>query len=202
MQERPPKQLVFGPVIVEWDSAYKFPIVVDLETPGRFITLCEIRYRYGTGDYCLPIKEDYSFDGASIPWLIRIVPGFARLDWHLLAALPHDYVIDHPQLLPRSIADGIFVEVLVALAESRKGTGGFLRWVQSYLMYCAVWSWNILTRIQNPPNSKHAKPPEQVVQPPPQIPLAPPALATSIAKEITKEETAEAPCHAGVVDRQ
>jgi hypothetical protein len=162
----------------------------------------EIRYRYGKGDYYLPIPADYGFDGASIPWLVRIVPGFQKLDWHLLAALPHDYVIDHPELLPRSVADGIFVEVLVALAEHRKGAGGFLRWAQGYLMYFAVWTWNILTRIRHPPNSNLAKPPEQIVAPPESVPSAPPALATSIAKEITKEETAEAPRSVGVVDRQ
>lgn len=196
-----PKQLIFGPVVVEWDARYKFPIAVDLETTGRFVTLCEIRYRYGTGDYFLPIRADYGFDGASIPWLIRIVPGFQKLDWHLLAALPHDYVIDNPQLLPRSIADGIFVTVLVELAEHRKEGRGILRKLQGYLMFFAVWSWNILTRIRNPPNNDWAKPPEQIIVPPPEVPAAPPEIATSIAKENTREETAEAPHVAGRIDK-
>jgi hypothetical protein len=196
------KQLVFGPVVIEWDDRFKFPIVVNLEETDKFLLLTEVRYRYGKGDYYLPIPAGFQFDGASIPWLIRIVPGFAKIDWHLLAALPHDYVIDNPQLLPRSVADGIFVSVLVELAQHRKGADRFVKRVQGHLMFFAVWSWTILTRIRNPPNNGWAKPPEQIVAPPASVPSAPPALATSIAKEITMEETAEAPRSVGVVDRQ
>lgn len=189
----PPKQLIFGPVIVEWDASYLFPIVIDLSKTNRFVVQCEVRYRYGKGDYYLPIPAGYEFDGASIPWLIRIVPGFAKLDWHLLAALPHDYVIDHPQLLPRSVADGIFVSVLVALAEHRKDSRGFTKKLQGYLMFFAVWTWTIVTRILHPPNNLEAKPPEQLVQPPPSAPCVEPETAVSIVKEETKEQTATPP---------
>lgn len=194
----PPKQLIFGPVIVEWDSAYVFPIVIDLSKHNWFLTQCEVRYRYGKGDYYLPIRAGYGFDGASIPWLIRLVPGFAKLDWHLLAALPHDFVIDNPDLLPRSVADGIFVSVLVALADNRKDSGGFIRKLQGYLMFCAVWSWTIGTRILHPPNNKEARPPEQLVQPPPSAPCVRPDDAVSIVKEETKEQTATPPPPVGV----
>jgi hypothetical protein len=189
-----PKQLIFGPVIVEWDPPYLFPILIDLSKHNWFVTQCEIRYRYGKGDYFLPIRAGYGFDGASIPWLIRIVPGFAKLDWHLIAALPHDYVIDHPELLPRSVADGIFVSVLVALAENRKDANRFITKVQGYLMYFAVWTWTtIVTRIRHPPNNYEAKPPEQVLQAPPTAPCVEKEEAVSIVKEETKEQTSTPP---------
>ena len=184
-----PKQLVFGPVVIEWSARYKFPIAVNLERVGYFTTQCEVTYRYGDGDYFLKIKEDYTFDGATIPWLIRIVPGFAKLDWHLLAALPHDYVCDNPSLLPRSVGDGIFVSVLIALAENRMDASKRMTKFQGYLMFLAVWTWTVVTRIANPPNQK-AKPPVAVVVKDPDVS---PEDALSAITESTKEETSEAP---------
>lgn len=192
----PPKQLVFGPVVIEWDAHYRFPIAVDHERPGWFVTQCRVIYRYGDGEYFLPIREDYSFDGASIPWLIRIAPGFAKLDWHLLAALPHDYVIDHPTKMPRSVADGIFVSVLVALAENRKDSSKKLTKIQGYLMFLAVWTWTIWTRISHPPNNVATPPPVATIPNANMTPAAEQAEAVSVAKEVMKEETAEPPADA------
>lgn len=199
-----PKQLVFGPVIIEWDARYKFPIAVNLDQIGMFTTVCMITYRYGDGEYYLTIPEGFTFDGASIPWIIRIVPGFAKLDWHLLAALPHDYACDNPNKIPRSVGDGIFVSVLVALAENRKDASKKLTVVQGYLMFLAVWTWTILTRIRNPPNNA-AKPPEVKITPHLAEPIMShsPAVrqadAVSEVEEITKSETAEPPPTIAVV---
>lgn len=189
----PIKQLVFGPVVVQWTDKYKFPIAVNLERVGYFTTQCPVTYRYGDGDYPLVIKEDYTFDGASIPWIIRIVPGFAKLDWHLLAALPHDYFIENPRLMPRSVADGIFVSVLVALAENRMDASKRMTKIQGYLMFMAVWTWTVLTRIRNPPNLA-SKPPD--VKVPPIVANSPEvnqANAAEVISDITKAETATPP---------
>lgn len=187
----PVKQLVFGPVVIEWDERYKFPIAVNLERVGYFTTQCAVTYRYGVGEYYLRIPEDFTFDGASIPWLIRIVPGFAKLDWHLLAALPHDYICDNQELLPRSVGDGIFVSVLIALADNRMDASKKMTKIQGYLMFLAVWSYTIWSRIRNPPNNK-AKPP--VIIPPTYVsPAARQADVVSEVKEVTKLETAEPP---------
>lgn len=187
-----PKQLVFGPVIIEWDARYKFPIVADLGKTGYFLTQTPVTYRYGLGKYPLTIPEDYSFDGASIPWLIRIVPGLAKFDWHLLAALPHDFVCDHPELLPRSVGDGIFVSVLIALAENRMDASKKLTRLQGHLMFFAVWTWTVLTRIRNPPNNV-ALPPKVAAQPASTAHAPTQAEAIEVAKEVMKEETAEPP---------
>lgn len=189
----PPKQLVFGPVVIEWDARYKFPIAVNLEKVGYFTTQCAVTYRYGDGEYFLRIHEDYSFDGASIPWIIRIVPGFAKLDWHLLAALPHDFVIDNPKKMPRSVADGIFVSVLVALAENRTDASKKMTKIQGYLMFLAVWTWTIWTRIRHPPNNVSLPPPVLT----PTVEGLPATVAQKVAvqeaQEVTKEETAVPP---------
>jgi hypothetical protein len=187
------KQLVFGPVIIEWDAMYRFPIAVDHERPGWFVTQCEIRYRYGNGDYPLPISEGYSFNGADIPWLIRIVPGFAALDWHLLATLPHDFIIDNPDLLPRSVADGIFVSVLIALAENRKDASKKLTRFQGHLMFLAVWTWTVWNHVVNPPNNTSQPPPVATIPDAKQTPAERQAEAVSDATEIMKAETAIPP---------
>lgn len=193
MSDAKTKQLVFGPVVIEWDAIWKFPIAVDHEKHGWFVTQCEITYRYGDGDYFLKIRSDYSFDGASIPWLVRIVPGFAKLDWHLLAALPHDYVIDNPSKLPRSVADGIFVSVLIALAENRQETPDVLAKIQGYLMFFAVWTWTIITCIRHPPNNV-SKPP--MVANTPEVAATPATIQAEAVADATvamKVETATPP---------
>jgi hypothetical protein len=198
----PPKQLVFGPVVIEWDAMYRFPIAVDHEKPGWFVTQCEIRYRYGKGDYFLKIRENYSSDGASIPWIIRIVPGFAKLDWHLLAALPHDFIIDNPDLLPRSVADGIFISVLIALAENRKDSSKKLTKLQGHLMFLAVWSWTVWNRLVNPPNNASQPPHVDEVPSTQQTSTERQAEAVSDATEVTKEETATPPVNEAELEKQ
>jgi hypothetical protein len=177
------EQLVFGPVVIEWEGRWRFPIALDHTQPGRFVTQTQIIYRYGDGEYYLRIPDNYSFDGASIPWLIRIVPGFAKLDWHLLAALPHDFGCDNPNKIPRAVADGIFVSVLIALAENRKEGGTFIGKVQSYLMFLAVWTWTIATRIWNPPNN---------ISKPPVVEVAPVKPADSVAGQVDAVTSSQA----------
>ena len=143
-----PGRLVLGAVRIEWDAAVADPIVADLARPGWFRTACVIRYWYGTFPHPFEIPAGFSFDGASIPWFARLL--FAKYDWHLLAALPHDYVCDHPELLPRPIGDGIFISVLLALADSC--ANGQRRWwkqVEAWAMYLAVWSWTVWQAMQH-----------------------------------------------------
>jgi hypothetical protein len=137
-------RLRFGAVVIEWDSAHAFPIALDHERPGCFVTQCVVTYRYGTGDFRMPIAKGFRFDGASVPWFVRMIPGLAKLDWHLLATLPHDWVCEHPELLPRPVGDAIFLSVLLAIAETQFAAGE--RKKKQYLsgmMYLAVWSWTV-----------------------------------------------------------
>lgn len=196
----PHKQLVFGPVVIEWDAKYRFPVVPYYEKDNWFITQCAVTYRYGDGDYPLVIEDGFQFDGASIPWWIRWAPGFKKIDWHLLAALPHDYCLERPSKWPRSVADGIFVSVLIALAEYRMGSAKEMtmkrRWItkfQGYWMFMAVWSWTIATRIMHPPNNV-SKPPDIIAIPEVGLtPTAEQAEAVEEAQKSTKEETATPP---------
>lgn len=139
------RRLQLGGVTLEWDAIFRFPIVAHPARAGWFLTQCRVVYSYGLYDFPVPI--DFAFDGASIPWFIQIVPGFAAHDWHLLATLIHDYVCEHPEELPRPVGDGIFVSVMLAIAahSRRNASGGekMLRTVQAWLMYAAVTGYTL-----------------------------------------------------------
>lgn len=131
------RYLRLGEITIEWDAQFAFPIAIDHEQEDVFVTQCAIDYRWGIGRYALLVERGYRFDGASIPWLVRLLPWWRKLGWHLLAALPHDWVCDHPELLPRPVGDGIFLSVLLGLARS-----GFQR-RQAWVMYVGVWAYTV-----------------------------------------------------------
>jgi hypothetical protein len=138
---REPEKLCLGGVTITWDPAFRFPIGVHEDWTGYFVTLCDVTYTYGR--HSLVVPAGFAFDGASIPWLIRIVPGFSNHDWHLLAALVHDFICDHPEELPRPVGDGIFVSVMLELAAHRvKSSVSRRQWIsrtlQAWLMYVSV----------------------------------------------------------------
>lgn len=94
-----------------------------LATRKWFLTLTELVYEYDHPNrpadvepYRLRIPAGYAFDGASIPRKLWGREGFAPVEVHMWAALPHDYVCDHPEILPRYAGDAIFGHVLDQLA--------------------------------------------------------------------------------------
>jgi len=94
-----------------------------LERRKWFLTLTWLSYEYDPPDrptdvepYRLWIPPGYEFDGASIPRKLWGREGFAPVEAHMWAALPHDYVCDHPEILPRYAGDAIFGHVLDQLA--------------------------------------------------------------------------------------
>jgi hypothetical protein len=143
-----PGRIELGEVSITWDSQHRLPIADVLERAGLHVVITPITFRYGT--YVLVIPAGFCFDGATIPWFIRWLPGFAKHDWHFLATLPHDYICVHPEILPRPIGDAIFISVMLALVNHRRQTarGAWqcsLRTVQAWLMFMAVSGYTIFS---------------------------------------------------------
>lgn len=131
-------RLKLGHLVIEWAECFDAPIGASL-VGAWFVTLTLVRYRFGKQVF--EIAAGYVFDGASIPWFMRWLPGFHKHDWHLLAALIHDFICDHPEILPRPVGDGIFVAVLLAIAAATRTDSARGRWrreLQAWAMYGAV----------------------------------------------------------------
>ena len=134
---------VFGDVRIEFalPRGITNPIAVnDEEFDGSkyFVTQSEIVYRYG--QHALAIPARYPFDGASIPRRLWGLKGYSPLEIHIWAALPHDYICEHPEVLPRGIGDAIFDHILGQLASERK-----LARRQALEMY---WAVRLYTRLK------------------------------------------------------
>ena len=113
----------FGDVAIEFSlpAGIVNPIAVNdeaLNGSDFFVTQCEIVYRYGA--HSLPIPRRFIFDGASIPRRLWGLKGFSPLEVHLWAALPHDFICEHPEVLPRGIGDAIFGHILDQIAREKK----------------------------------------------------------------------------------
>lgn len=108
----------FGDVRIWWEAPVGFnPIGLDDERlNGRqaFVTQVDIHYEIG-GWVRKTIKAGFRCDGASIPRLFWLIPGFHPLGWHFWATLIHDYACEHPEEIKRSIGDVLFHEILLAL---------------------------------------------------------------------------------------
>lgn len=98
-----------------------------------FVTQCCVEYRYGSHSIIIPPR--FAFDGASIPRMVWWIKGFSPLDRSVWAALPHDWICEHPQELPRNVGDMIFLDVLRAV--------GVPEWRAS-LMYAGVRGYSRL----------------------------------------------------------
>lgn len=108
-------QVHAGAAVITWSVGYPFPIAVNhkrLNGKVWLVTLCPITYRLGRHTLLIPVG--YEFDGASIPRLFWMIPGFAPLGAHLWGALIHDFCCDNPAEVPRPIGDAIFGLMLVA----------------------------------------------------------------------------------------
>lgn len=129
--------LQFVRVWIEWalhTSVPPMPVAVNWGKLGGdrdLITLSDVTFRRGI--YSLTVPRGYEFDGASIPRMFRWLRGYERIGRHIWAALAHDYMCDHPELLPRVIADAIFITLLLDTGVDES---------QSHRMYRAVRLWS------------------------------------------------------------
>ena len=159
------RRIEFGDVTIEWDGRWQFPIAVNhnkLNGEKPLITQCPVIYHWGEGDHrdTKVVWADFGFDGASIPKIIQLVPGYSKIGWHLFATLLHDFSCDHPRLIPRPIGDGIFCTLLMAIAEH--GQKAFLaepghekaakkRRRQAWMMARAVSLWTFIQAMRGVP---------------------------------------------------
>lgn len=122
------QQWKFGDVLVSFvlPRGVADPIVWNRAGVARgkwFRTITWICYEYDPPNrpahiepYRLWIPPNFEFDGASIPRKLWGREGFAPVEISIVAALPHDYVCEHPEILPRYAGDAIFGHVLDQLA--------------------------------------------------------------------------------------
>lgn len=129
----------FGAATIEWDGPFIFPIAINhnrLNGDKFLITQCPVTYKIG--DLKKTVWPDFLFDGASVPWYIRWIPGYSKIGWHLFAALIHDFGCDYPSEIPRPIADGIFTTLLLSIADHSKRHVKAKRRRQAWMMGRAV----------------------------------------------------------------
>lgn len=117
-----------------------YPIGVNhSRTEGKpFVVLCTVTFHKGKALH-VEVPVGYQFDGASVPRPLWVLKGFSPLDRSILAALFHDFLVDHPDELDRVIADAVFVSLL-----KHSGVGCFRRWV----MFKGVRLWSTWRAIQ------------------------------------------------------
>jgi hypothetical protein len=109
--------VVVGRVEISWELPAEFPIAVNhrqLNGRAPYVTATDVTYRTAQPELSLRIDRGYLFDGASIPRVFWIVPGFQPLGKHLWAALIHDWCCDHPDQVPRVMADALFTAIVHA----------------------------------------------------------------------------------------
>lgn len=75
---------------------------------------------YVLGDYVLAVPPRFASDGGSIPWWAQLVWGYDPYDDDLWGYFLHDYICEHPELLPRGIGDAILGHLLEAIAAEKK----------------------------------------------------------------------------------
>lgn len=129
-----PKVLRFGDVSIEWQYLTDYPIAINhyrLGSPKLLSTTCVVTFR--RGEFAVDVDAGFEFDGASIPRIFWWIPGFAPIGPHLWAALLHDYLCDHPDKLPRTIADAVFAELIEETGIGWRGR----------IMIAAVWAYGL-----------------------------------------------------------
>lgn len=112
-------------VPIEIVSELAYPVVPNFggDPDKPFIAACDVTFRYGHHEMVVP--KGFEFDGASVPRWIWWIHGFAPWERDtLLAALIHDYLCEHPEELPRIIADAIFCATLGPVVFRGRGLEG------------------------------------------------------------------------------
>lgn len=141
--------LEFGSVRISWPGHFHFPVAINhrkLNGDKFLITQCPITYRWG--ELHKTVWSDFLFDGASVPAIVRLVPGYHKIGWHLFAALIHDFSCDFPRELPRPIGDGMFRALLLEIAAHSRGSAKFKRRYQAWAMSAAVSLWTAVQGIR------------------------------------------------------
>ena len=154
----PLRQLQLGLIRVSWTAAYEYPIAknhLPMNGDKPLITQCVVIYSYG--DLKWPVDAKFHFDGASNPFIVQflgfLLGMFQKESWHLLADLPHDFACEHPEKMPRTIADAMFFELLLALAQLRQEhirkklrharTWRAKAWLRVRRVQCGVEAWSM-----------------------------------------------------------
>lgn len=185
--------LGFRHVTVAWtmpSDMPPMPIAINWGKLGEdcdLITIADITFRRGIWKY--PIPRGYEFDGASIPRLIRWMPGYQRVGRHLWAALIHDYTIDDSRKpyeervidLPRAVADALFITLLLDTGVAARQSRMMHRAVR---LYSAWLAWTGGEADQDLP---------KIAAEASKAPVAK-AEAVQEAAEVAKSETSVAPC--------
>jgi hypothetical protein len=89
-----------------------------LHTAKKCVGQTARRYEYGSHSVDVPAR--HASDGGTIPWLARLLLGYDPFDDDLWAYDLHDYICEHPEILPRGIGDAILGHMLEAIAAEKK----------------------------------------------------------------------------------
>jgi hypothetical protein len=134
------------PAVIEIVAELDAPIGLNFfgDPAKRYVYLCDVTYRIGGWEFTVP--KGFEFDGPSIPRLLWWIGGLSPADIDtVLAAGPHDYVCEHPEVLPRILGDAIFFIALgpvVFNGRALAGVGSRRR----RAMYLAVRGYSTLSR--------------------------------------------------------
>ena len=112
-------------VPIQVESQLADPIVDNIGRGSAkpYRTACKVRYRYGHHE--VDVEKDFEFDGSSNPRVLWWIRGFAPWENDTkLPALIHDWLCEHPEELPRVIADAIFCAALGGVVLNGKWVEG------------------------------------------------------------------------------
>jgi len=130
-------------VPIEVTSELARPVADNIGGAKPYVTQCDVQFRYGQFELVVP--ADFEFDGASVPRWLWWINGLASSDDDTkLAALAHDYICEHPEVLPRVIGDAIFATLLGPILFNGRplpGVGPKRR----AAMYIAVRCWSVVS---------------------------------------------------------
>lgn len=122
-------------------SSLKQPIERSLFVDKRYTCKCPIDVRWGKQR--MLIEQGYAFDGPTTPRMFWGITGFSPLDDEtVLPSLVHDYCCDHPEEMPRVMADGLFVSAMTCLVFNGQTVRAVPKW-RRVPMYLAVRAYSV-----------------------------------------------------------
>ena len=110
-------------------------IVNDNESRPNFVTLRDFRYYTDVLPGLIIVPQGTPTDGPSVPQMAMSMVGYRGMR----AAVVHDYLVRHPEMMPREQADLIFREALGVCGVPDADVG---------LMYAAVSGYTAQLRKQ------------------------------------------------------
>lgn len=122
----------------------------DLSTKSTDLPVCQLGNRLvfmssfdfvlmtGGGEYRISFNEGYSWDGATIPRIVRPVLGNPLEERYRIASLVHDWRCEHAETFSeRMVGDSIFLEILEKSGLSR--TRRMAMWIGVRLWSLLFW---------------------------------------------------------------